>query len=771
MSMVNRNPEQTDDIASDREALAPYNFVPLPTKVVLAEEFVSRDRYHAGRHSGHFVCTVTAETPLYIRAGLTVEEQAAGRQAKEKSAFFSFDPASGAPAVPGSSLRGLLRALVEIVGYGKMTRVSKTPLVYRAVDTTALGKHYRAQVAVEERRNFFVPQMRGGYLEQAEGRWQIRPAQQINGTSFARIADRLRLELGRLRRLPQLAANTFAIFIEPGPYAFQPVRGDFLQIKYAKVLRAAAQEEAGLVASSLLISGKMNTKRSEAVIFPPDDAATPISVPDDLIEAYRAQISKEQALLLDWPQERNSANYTPTGLLRHGQPLFYLMDGATLRAFGHTMMLRIPYQRTPYDFVPAALRRESDVDIAEALFGFVRDQRVANGEQARAGRVYVGDATAITVQPLRNTPLTPHILASPKPTTFQHYLVQTSDTKDELKHYGSRPETDTVIRGHKLYWHKGPRSADDLEDQAFLEGRQQEDALDTQHTQIEALDAGSSFRFTLRFENVSDVELGALLWVLQLCDDDKHPDRQYRLKLGMGKPLGMGAVRLAIESSQIVDHQARYRNLFNSNGDAWAHGATPLEPTQIEAALRAFETYVLNNCGETKPKSGRLADTLRMQMLLAMLSWPGPQQIAYTTRYMEIERMAQPRISVGKNEYRERPVLPTPLSIDEQERRRKRAQVQPTPQPQEAPLDAPTRPFEGRPRGEVWQAATASERGVVEYGGRRYYYEPTDVTGAVPQPGQKVRFVVDRRKVSVGKEKKYLSWATAVELDDTSGAD
>lgn len=50
--------------------------------------------------------------------------------------------------------------------------------------------------------------------------------------------------------------------------------------------------------------------------------------------------------------------------------------------------------------------------------------------------------------------ITPSILASPKPTTFQHYLVQTSDEKPELKHYASQPNQDTVIRGHKLYWHK-----------------------------------------------------------------------------------------------------------------------------------------------------------------------------------------------------------------------------------------------------------------------------------------------------------------------------
>lgn len=43
-----------------------------------------------------------------------------------------------------------------------------------------------------------------------------------------------------------------------------------------------------------------------------------------------------------------------------------------------------------------------------------------------------------------------------------------------------------------------------------------------------------------------------------------------------------------------------------------------------------------------------------------MLSWPGPNP--EQTRYMEIERL-DPRAKRGKsNEYRNRPVLPDPLS-------------------------------------------------------------------------------------------------------------
>ena len=87
--------------------------------------------------------------------------------------------------------------------------------------------------------------------------------------------------------------------------------------------------------------------------------------------------------------------------------------------------------------------------------------------------------------------LTPQILASPKPTTFQHYLVQpdeTGATKRDLKHYASKPVEETVIRGHKLYWHKG--SSPPIEHPNLSE------ASDTQLTQIKPIKPEVTFDFT-----------------------------------------------------------------------------------------------------------------------------------------------------------------------------------------------------------------------------------------------------------------------------------
>lgn len=170
---------------------------------------------------------------------------------------------------------------------------------------------------------------------------------------------------------------------------------------------------------------------------------------------------------------------------------------------------------------------------------------------------------------------------------------------------------------------------------------------DTQHTQIRPVKEGVPFTFQIRFENLSDVELGALLWVL-----DKAQDEAYRLKLGMGKPYGMGAVKIA-PTLHLQDRQARYGGLFAA--ESWQSGEQQAAETW-QRAVDAFERFVLDGIGERGPK--RLEDVGRIQQLLALLRWPGPDPAE--TRYFEIEH-DDPKAKRGKvNEYKDRPVLPNP---------------------------------------------------------------------------------------------------------------
>lgn len=616
-------------------ARAPYNFVSLPDMVVSVEQnqLPNHDAYAADHISGWLDCTLTTSSPIYIR-GMLRPDQYGNKDSKNLPEFFYIDDANK-PVIPGSSLRGLLRNMVEIAGYGKMTEVSKKRLVYRAVaegEGTSFGRSYNERFMENMGYGEYIQRMRAGYMEKrGDGDWGIRPAIERDSTTFA-IINSEEFPLNSAKRWRD-CNNAYNILVKVGAYKFESLRkNDSLKIKQARVSDISGNEGGEFFSAVRIISGKMTKKKSDVVAYLPDEKANLLPLGDDLIDAYKDQIrnNAEQAKLL-------GSEY---GVLRDGQPVFYLLkEDGTVDFFGHTRFFRLQYPHSPYDLIPEHLKLESDLDLAEALFGYVKDKN------ARAGRVFITDAHLLPNQnKVAEETIVPRILSSPKPTTFQHYLVQ--DQPDwvtignshttELHDYSDEK---AVLRGNKLYWHKGDIGLQDIRDPKV---KQQ----DSQHTEIRPLRSGVEFKFKIHFENLADHELGALLWILQTAADER-----YRLKLGMGKPLGMGAVKIE-GILNLIDRSKRYRELFSQ--DDWAECATLSEFTKY---VTAFEQYILQGIGNTKAKS--LSDVERIQMLLKMLSWDDRPDSEYT-RYMEIEHKDN---GAKHNEYRGRPVLPDPNGV------------------------------------------------------------------------------------------------------------
>ncbi|HOK59108.1 MAG TPA: TIGR03986 family CRISPR-associated RAMP protein [Methanothrix sp.] len=651
MNPKHHNPTQ------ERRAHAPYNFVPLPEKVVTVDlaEIPGHDVYTG--YTGYIDCILKTRSPLYTRCALDpdffarwgddIREMMKNDAAREQYAqFFHLDDAER-PVIPGSSLRGMVRALVEIAGYGKMQWVTGEKLVYRAVaDPSSLGQHYRQQLLGGNKASlpnthldYPSPNLRGGYLIRHRGGWAIRPARDIQGETFVHVdykdANAITNGFGKQK--------VYEVYVEParrqssnrgkrGP-------GDLtldLAITRRILPRGNQSVPSGMEAAVLVESGHMggpHPKHWHCAIYEPDDAAAPIPIPDEMWRTYY----EDSQMTRSFPARR---------LEKEGDPLFYLVDEkGSLVFFGPTMMLRLPYPQTPFALIPPDLRQPNDIDLAEAIFGWVPE---AEREQDRAGRVFFTDAVCEPGEQgiwLSEETITPCILASPKPTTFQHYLVQDKDkgrdpdNKQQLAHYAI-PPSETSIRGHKLYWHQGAVKLSGIREQGTVNW-----STDTQHTSIKPVRTGVRFRFRIYFENLRDFELGALLWALTLPGE---PGKDYCHSLGMGKPLGMGAVKIT-PTLYLSDRQDRYSRLF-ADAD-WHRGEK--QETDTQPFIRAFEDFVLNGMGtQERGKAQSLKEVERIKMLLKMLEWPGPDRSL--TEYMVIG---------PTNEYKERPVLPDPLHV------------------------------------------------------------------------------------------------------------
>jgi hypothetical protein len=141
-------------------AKAPYNFIPLNSQVVKAEKHpgfdFDFDTYHTDRYTGWIDLEIETKTPLYIRDTLNVEEMRKQEEVeRNKSRFINpdfFSP-GGKSQIPGSSLRGMVRTMVEIVSFGKFGFFDDKRLYYRGLaDVSSLRQEYQQRMSSYDRR-------------------------------------------------------------------------------------------------------------------------------------------------------------------------------------------------------------------------------------------------------------------------------------------------------------------------------------------------------------------------------------------------------------------------------------------------------------------------------------------------------------------------------------------------------------------------------------------------------------------------------------------
>ncbi len=99
---------------------SPYLFVPLAKKVYFPDwaDFVSMDVPFEDGISGTIDITIEAKTPIYIRNGGVHKKGVEKLNDPEYLSFFKTP--DGRYAIPGTSVKGMLRSVIEIASFGKI---------------------------------------------------------------------------------------------------------------------------------------------------------------------------------------------------------------------------------------------------------------------------------------------------------------------------------------------------------------------------------------------------------------------------------------------------------------------------------------------------------------------------------------------------------------------------------------------------------------------------------------------------------------------------
>ena len=378
----------------------------------------------------------------------------------------------------------------------------------------------------------------------------------------------------------------------------------------------------------------MQRKRNQWVINAEDPKAKPIVIPPWDVQAYResgiTQTLEDKGF--DFKKGDRS------------KPCFYVQwvgpDGEKHVSFGHTRNFRVPYRNRTGDLNPTYRAYDDKIDFVQALFGRTPENGAKN--TGWRGRVYFEDAHLVAAGEkgvYRGNPVRLQILGQPKPTTYQHYLTQSSDQASQVKHWDSK---DATIRGFKFYWHRPGTNYECLSPEH--EGEEKH------HTYVQPVFRGNVFKGRIRFENLTAAELGGLLTALDLPKGCAH-------MIGMGKPLGLGSIRIKDLKVYRTDRQERYNALFDDGGKL-STGAIAVE--DLEGFKDAFAR-------EVYPEVQTVAELWgleRFQELQSMLTFEGlPGDWEHRTRYLFFGR-------VGRESINEYTSVPEPGRKPKTEKRR-----------------------------------------------------------------------------------------------------
>ncbi len=491
---------------------SPYAFVPFPAQEPFRGD-IAEIYAQGGLLTGWFDVRLLTKTGLIMPDGMKIQVDAN----KHKTMPFYTLP-DGTPAIPGSELRGLIRSTYETASN------SCVPFLLNDKPTSM---RLPTGAALKSR----------GLLELREGKWLLWEAED-HSMRAARFPDQRDLQSG----------------------TFQGKRpGDLVRF-------AGGQWNIRLTNNSSDSQGWIQF--SSPVVWPREDkgdhyhihvlqkqGARPIYQwsDDEPYQAIREELTREGTR----ETMRDGAEKIHKELLRKLEairkqgngilPIFYLKTESRFSTHYHVAVSaigRINQLRKWKDIMGKYGPCESAERSCPAcqLFGNI------NQEMMIRGRVRVTDGLPVGQVSVSNYVTLP-ILGGPKPTAYEYYIKKPDqvakfwnyDFYSVIVKKGGRQEPEFRQRedfsplGRKYYWHHKPVASE-----------QEKGDLNVT-TQVAP--EGQTFSFRVYFDRITEKQYRQLIWVMTLGEN--REDSALQLKLGHGRPLGYGSVKLVIDRATV----------------------------------------------------------------------------------------------------------------------------------------------------------------------------------------------------------------------------
>lgn len=337
--------------------------------------------------------------------------------------------------------------------------------------------------------------------------------------------------------------------------------------------------------------------------------ATRQIIPNEIRDNYKCMIDDDNFTLKDQNREYRPSKTQSDLLLNFtgNEPWWFREASIPIKSKGVSRKVitfgrnfRYKWAYNPLNALPENLYpcdKPNDLCPCCSIFGMVeqkQDSQRDEGEvNAIAGKISIGPARWVSGNYIYKTAEDHKILGSPKFSCRSFYLKPTDENSfdvgtDEFASIENGKIVTNHIRGRKFYWHQD-KLWDDKNDIKYIERLQYIDEKTKevispektdQNAVIEILLPQVKFEFAIEFENLSDWQLGLLLWSIELPD---VPEGAHHI--GLGKPIGLGTVTLKAKQIDMICRKERYTNLF-------ATGVKKCESIDLKDANGEFGKYV-----------------------------------------------------------------------------------------------------------------------------------------------------------------------------------
>ena len=474
----------------NKDFFNPYSFVPLTKRVFLLdsseEERLSQDVPFENGYSGTITVDFESMTPFCVCGN-------DGTNVNVSRKYF----------IPGSSLKGMIRNVFEIV---TMSNIKNGIADKRYSMRDLRNPSYELKSTNHPQNSGFLFQINGKYfIKKCENqKYSYEDIEEEEGISGLKKCRSVKDKYDKLK--------DYIIEYEDGGY------------------------------SMWFFSGFMNNKKHEYLFDIPQnfDKSIPLNEKEFEDFIFIHEKENENASWKFW--KRKLKNYKSIEDIRRDGykgivPCFFRTktddEGQKcVKDLGFSFLYRQPYQKTIHEFLPSVYQQGS-IDMTQAVFGFTNKENSLKG-RVQFGHSFIDKATIESRQTF--------ILGSPKPTYYPFYLEQ--NRPGELQTYFSR---DTTLSGYKRYLVREKAESGIIEESKVTKS-------------FVPLSANTRFTTTIYFHNLRDYELGALIAAITFCNKQSECYHS----LGLAKSMGYGKLKVINCSVKLSSDDEKREDFYKS---------------------------------------------------------------------------------------------------------------------------------------------------------------------------------------------------------------